>query len=514
MFIQTQYNRIAKHKHTVVIVLLCIALIAIAVVHLATLTKFPPVFIDEPWYANVAWNWLTTGNNYDSIHAEARQAIVWPLIGNLPLLVSFATLGLGLFQARFVSWIFGVLLLGLTVVAGKQSYRVSTGLLGALLLAMSSPFLQASHYARPDIFLASMAMICYLLAQSAFKKNILWLHTLTGLLISLSVDIHQNAILFGLGIFALYILNYGRNVLRERGTWMFIAGGLLGLLYYGVLLLLPGTSAFVDYYRFSLSTTHQMPILSLDILELFKSLRAEIGRYHFFEHDLAFVLIGASIVFMVFRRLKADLALLVFTGTVFAGFVLIVGNKHDIYAILLYPFFMLMVSEALVSLFTQYKAYKPQQAFIGSLIGLVIFSGIIFQSRVLSSAMNYDYYAITNEIKRSIPPDSQVMGLPNWWLGLSDYDYRSNLSLTYAHFEKGYSLKEGMEALHPDYLIVDTGWQGLLVDEGYFDPNGFDVFKMPRQEFKDFLSQYGELVDEFSNPWHGNFSIYRIHWDG
>jgi len=113
-----------------------------------------------------------------------------------------------------------------------------------------------------------------------------------------------------------------------------------------------------------------------------------------------------------------------------------------------------------------------------------------------------------------VPPDKRIMGLPNWWLGLADYDYRSILNLTYYHFYNGYSLTQGLEADKPDYLIVDTGLRGLLVDEGAFPSGpGFEIYKLPRRELEAFLAQRGEKKLEFQDPWHGQFEIYKIRWD-
>ena len=40
------------------VVVVAIATLLVALSHLAFLTKYLIVFIDEPWYANAAWTWL------------------------------------------------------------------------------------------------------------------------------------------------------------------------------------------------------------------------------------------------------------------------------------------------------------------------------------------------------------------------------------------------------------------------------------------------------------------------
>jgi 4-amino-4-deoxy-L-arabinose transferase-like glycosyltransferase len=480
---------------------------------LINLTSYPPVFIDEPWYANAAWNWLKNGVNFDAMHAGAREDVIWPLIGNFPLLVSFATLGLGLFQARLVSWIFGVVLIIVTVIVGRRSYGNLSGYFAALFLALSPPFIQASHYVRPDIMLSTLGMTSYFLTLIAFEKNRWWAHLLAGLLIGLSFDIHQNASLFAIGLGVLYLFNYRFRVLKQSGTWLFVFGGLLGVAYYAFVYVLPNASDFFNYYRFSLGISHQMPLMTLNPLSILKSAREEIGRFHFFENSLDFALIGASVVFLALRRKRADRFLLIFTGSVFIAFVLLVGNKHDIYAILLYPCFMLMVAETLVSLVRGSQRFSPQSAFASALLGLFLFSSLFHLVRPVTEHRNYDYYAITDHIKSVIPVGARVMGLPHWWLGLADYDYSSSLGLTFSHFINGDSLEEGFDALRPEYLIVDTGFRGLLVNEGYYNTEGFEFYKLPRKEFENFLSRRGDKVLEFSNPWHGRFEVYLLEWD-
>ena len=119
--------------------IMIVALILILLTSFAFLTKVPPVFIDESWNANAIWNWLKTGNNFDSMHAGTldqfgHEWLRWPKIGNLPWRISFAILGLGLFQARIVSWIFACLLLVGTILIGKRTFSLTTGILAALIL--------------------------------------------------------------------------------------------------------------------------------------------------------------------------------------------------------------------------------------------------------------------------------------------------------------------------------------------------------------------------------------------
>jgi hypothetical protein len=304
-------------------------------------------------------------------------------------------------------------------------------------------------------------------------------------------------------------------MLRQRGTWLAAIGGLLGLAFYAVVHILPSPSAYSSLFSLSFAGPHKVPIQSLNPLDLLASMRAEIGRFRFFENYLDFVLIGASVAYLAVRRSKADRLLLVFTGATFAGFVLFIGNKHDVYAILLYPFLMLMVAETLVSLIREAQGLTKQRAFAGMFLALLLFSGIVRYARPVYDNRAYDYDEITDKIASVIPADARVLGYPKWWIGLADYEFLSSLNLTFYHHQNGYSLTEGLEVIRPDVIILDQeNLDFWLVDEGYFPPGpGFDVYKLPRQEFEGFLAQRGELLLEFWDDWHGYFKIYAIHWD-
>lgn len=501
--------------------LLAISTILVAFFQLIFLTKYPPVFIDEPWFANVAWNWVTTGAPGDSMHANMAGllgSIDWPNIGRVavfPLKVVFEYLGLGLFQARLVSWIFGVLAVLATLLVGRKAYSTVTGALAALLLVLSAPFTQASHYARPDVILAAAIMLVFWLALFSFERERWWAHLLTGLVLGLAVDIHPNAAMFIPALVSLYIVTYRSRMLRKRGAWLCAVGGFIGIAYYGLSHIASNPEAYFTLSNLSFGGTHKLPLLTaLNPVRFARSLTNEIGRYHFFENSLDFVLIGAGVIYLMIRRSLSDVRLLVFTSVAFTCFGLFVGNKHDIYAILFYPFFMLIVAGALVGLWSETTSWRSaQRGFITALVMLLVVSHSIRLARPLMQNRGYDYYEVTESIKAALPSDARVMGLPHWWLGLADYDYRSSLNLTYYHFFNGYDLEEGLTADRPDYLIVDSGLRGLLVDEGYFPPGpGFEIYKLPRQAFETFLDERGTKVEEFDNPWHGKFEVYRLDW--
>jgi 4-amino-4-deoxy-L-arabinose transferase-like glycosyltransferase len=511
--VSSQTQRLAQ----IVVVLLVLATVLVMVSHLVFLTSYPQVFIDEPWNANVAWTWLKTGVNFDTMHSGVLDQfgygwVRWPYIGNVFWTISFALLGMGLFQIRLVSWIFACVLLLLVFLVGRRSYGSVSGALAAFLLSISPPFIQASHFARHDIILATLIMAVFLLLQIAFDKEKLWAHLLAGVLIGISPDVHPNGVFFIVGFGVLYLAVYRLQIFRKRGAWAFGIGALIGVGYYVAGHILPSPEAYAAVNKFWSQGSHQLPLFNP--IRLLESIVQEIGRYHFFDNGLDFALVGASAVYLIVRRQKADRHLLVFVGASLACFVLFVGNKNDVYAILFYPFFMLMVAEALRSLVASAAQSTAVRVFMLTVLLLFVVNSTIHYLRPAISSRTYNYYAVTDQIRQVIPEGARVLGLPHWYLGLADYDYRSSLGLTYYHIYNKYSLTEGLEAIRPDYVIVDSALQGLLVDEGYFPPGpAFEIYKLPKQELQTFMAERGTKVEEFTNPTHGTFEVYKIRWD-
>ena len=492
------------------------------IVSLLFLVRYPSVFIDEPWTANAAWNWLTTGANFDSMHAGTRDqlgtSVGWPFLGNLPWVASFAIFGLGLFQARLVSWCFGLLLLLATVWVGWRSYGLLTGTLTALLLALSLPFTYSSHLVRPDIMLAVVVMVAFGLAHKALTEQRPWIHLLAGLLLGVALDIHPNSALFGLGLVAMYWVTYRRQMFRERDTWLCVIGGVLGISYYLAVNLFPDPRAYLDSMRLGLATVNQPP-LNGSLGDLALSVFAEFVRYHFHENRLDFGLIMAGIALKMVWPARSDRLLVGFVGAAFAGFALFAGNKGGFYAILLYPFFMLIVAEMLVRLTRLDGSAVLRYALAIGLLSLFLVSSGIRFARSLLQNRAYNYYAVTEQVRRVSPAGARIMGVPNWWLGLADYDYRSSLNLTYYHHLNGFTLAEGLQAIRPDIIIVDNVLRSSLSFEDSFQLEGFgvghghEVWTLPAGEFNEFLAQHGRKLTEFTDPWHGRFDIYAIDWE-
>ncbi len=485
-------------------------------VHLLILTTYPAVFIDEGWFSNAAWHWARTGVNFDPMHAGVLDQFgyVWIrrfFLGQAPWSLMFSLFGVGFFQARLTAWLIGAALVGITVAAGKQLYSARVGLLAALLLAISWPFAQASHYARQDILLTLVVLVAFVIAVYALRRERWWAHVLAGFLLGISPDIHQNGMAFIPALAALYLTYYGRSLLMKRGTWLAALGGGAGLLIFAVVHILPSPETYSLLFSFDFGSTGNSALPITNPTMLPQSIVGEFSRFRFFDNNLDLALIAGAGVYLLLRRDRADNLLLTYTGAALVGFMLVIGNKTTLYAILLYPFFMLVIAGAFVSLLRERdRAYR---ALVMVLLVVFIGKSMLFIAKPAYASRNYDYHAITERIKTVTPVGARVMALPGWWLGLNEYDFRSFLSLAYYRFFNDYSVEEAMEQLRPDILVLDHVTELLAVPDGKVLEGSFDHYKVSRDELSAFLNLRGEVVLEFDDPWHDRFTVYRINWN-
>ncbi len=490
-----------------------IAIIVIMLGHLLFLTRVPTVFVDEGWYANSTWYWLKTGVNRDPIFGDVFDQFGSPwvrgyFIGQFPWYLTFATLGLGFFQARLTSWILAAGLLVAVVFLGRQLYSTRAGILAALLLALSTPFLYASHYARQDVWLALVAVVGYYLIMLGMKHNRWWGHVAGCFLFGVSPDIHQNGIVYIPAVIVLYILNYGKGFLRSRGTWLAALGGVAGFLVFAALHLLPDPAISFRLIEFAAANT--LPILSP--VSLARSAVGELNRYEFIQNNFDLALIAAGAVYLLFRRRQADRYLLAFIGVYQMASIAFIGNKSFLYGILLYPFLVLITAECLLSLFKEARHLNKVRLFLGMILVVFVFKGVYALGRRISNNRDYDYERVVEQIHRLVPPDARIMGMAQWWFGLADHEYLSSFVIPFYRFYNNYTVSQTLETTRPDIIIVDSLTGSLLAEADDVMPAMLNVFRIPRGEFLEFLDERGTQLDPFSDPILGEFYIYAIDW--
>lgn len=490
--------------------------LAVLAVHLAWLTRMPIVFIDEAWQANAVWSWLNTGKNFELIHRGTLDqfGMEWlrrPVLGALPWLAMFGAFGTGLFQARLVSLIFGGALLALVYVSAGRLYSRGTALLATLLLSLSIPFVQAAHFARQDAMLALCAFGAFVMAFAAMRRNDTRLHFAAGLLMALSVDVHQYALLLIPGLIAMYAARYGRRLLLERGTWLAALGGVLGLAFFLAIHVLPNPQAYVRMTAFDTYGSRTPPLLTFDPKQWLMAVLGEGRLYGFKRSPLELIALIVGVCVLAMRRSPTDKLVLGYTLGALLSLTFLSGKKSDLYAIFMYPHMLLVGAEGVMTLYRRASTATLRAALTLSMAALVLFSGQRFV-RTAASLASYDYSLVVRQLAESIPQGARVMGSPTWWFGFVGRDYVSTINITYYHYYNQLSFDDAIARDKLDYLIVDDMIELIAYQPGPQDVDEFAPYRVPHEGGAEaWLAANASLVSRVKDPWHGDLRVYKLN---
>lgn len=215
--------------------------------HLLTLDRYPPVSCDEAFYADAAMNFVDSGRfGFGSYLGIAGSDVSLVALGRLALLpISLSTLVFGptLWAARLPSllgWLAAVWVAGQL---GREAFSRRVGLLAALLLLLTWQSALHGHFARPEAMLVLAGLLSLLTLLRLWQAPSFAAALIAGLVASLAVDVHLNAIVYALaaGVIAVVIAARARSWAVLGG---FALGGAVGLGWFVAVHVLPNPDVF------------------------------------------------------------------------------------------------------------------------------------------------------------------------------------------------------------------------------------------------------------------------------
>jgi len=133
--------------------------------HVWSLLRFPPPFVDEAWLASRAWGFVQSGRCFGALDVGIFDYVdgYWTFLPCLSVMLQAAALKLAgapsLPAARLVSLFFGLVLLGAVYWLGVRLRGRRLGGLSLLLVGLSYPFFYSAHLARPDVIAAALGYL-------------------------------------------------------------------------------------------------------------------------------------------------------------------------------------------------------------------------------------------------------------------------------------------------------------------------------------------------------------------
>lgn len=310
-----------------------------------TITAYPLMHIsDEGWTANVGQTFVAEG----VVHSRIHQGIFgvpqrFVPLGNVLPGYWFEAAGSGLFQARLISFFGGLLLLALTfTIARQMGFGDDASLLAVCALASSYPFWLTSHFFRLDVYLALVGMTA-LYCYGRSHRGSAWAF-IAGLLLSLGVELHQNALVLCTAAGGLMIFGVIARSIRLRHLSLkppevyFVIGGVCGAGLFLALHVLPDPELFMRQFRNGGSWRAELTSASLG--GIFRVLVEMVSKF-WQASPLGLIVCGTALISATFNP-KARLGLTL-SALILLALNFLLPSYLEYYAILIMPLLALLV---------------------------------------------------------------------------------------------------------------------------------------------------------------------------
>jgi len=503
--------------------------------HLYSLDKAPnAVFIDEPWLSDAALQFLKNGRFGFSIFGDLYGLDKNVGFGNIHLFAEammFKLFGFGLYQARLVSFLSGLLLIWFTYLLGKKLYDRRTGIMSVVLFSLSGMFVNVSHLARQDMMLAlfmAASLYLYLLAK---EKRSRILYFITGLLLALSLDVHLNGVAMIICIGVLFLWEYKSKVFKEKFFRFTLSGLFLGIIYFFSVHRLFLYQWNTECYSANRMASPIMSIINLE--EFYRRILVKVKGFYLpyftggqFHHKILISLfILFAIASAIYRRRRADKILLLILGFFGIFYFLIFANPLISYWIYLYPFFYILVSALVFSLIKDWQIgimkgrTSEKRVYIGlAILMVILLVGAGRYAKWTYKAFSgspdardsYHYYSYLDKLKAHIPEHAVVLGHTMWFYGFYRQPYIAIYYFEWALKEKNEKIREkhgphfaeAVEKRKVDYIIIDDDFRARMSRGSCIPPD----------EFFPFLKNKCDLAATVMDEYHyGGYTPNELH---
>lgn len=463
-----------------------IALVAVYVVVLVPgLNRWPPLINDEGREANLFWQAARVDPVAERMNAH-RGFSTWGNGGlqGATAAVIFRLFGLGVFQARLTSLVWGGLLLLVVYWLGRRWWNRPVGLVAAVLLAISNPFLVATHTLRPDVQVVVIVLGALLLAERSLDASTRRPPVFAfagGLLLGLVIDTHPNGLAFFPLVGLAFPLRQGWTAfLGRREAWVFGLGIVAAALYYLSIRFLPDPAGFIAGLNYWVGVD-KAPPAARESGGIFTRLLAmaynEYLRYvdYFAEEALELAVVALGLAGGLWMALRGSYpARLIWLGLVFAClfFIVAVSTKSRYYMLLTYPLYMLLLARVLeqtAGWVAQRLPAAPEWRPVigGGLLAVLTVAVVIWPMKLEERAWdNYiqarryragqEYTQLTTQLGQLAGPGARILAPPVYWIGLSDHPYTDIYVFERLHRQFGLTAAQFLDEVRPDFVITDA----------------------------------------------------------
>lgn len=474
---------------------------------LSTLTRFPFVHSDEAWLSGLSRNIMEKGD-YSVTEAffdlMERNPHAIKIIFHTIQIFFIKLMGYNIFTFRFISLCFGLLVLyftyrlGALIFASRQSAFTAVA-----LLAADVQFIYASHFARQEIVLLFLLVLCMWYKLKHWEEASLKHDAITGVIVGLAIGIHPNSFIISLPFGLIYL--YEIFLLKRRkfkGLAVYVSTVACFAAFFVSLSFYLDPNFITNYSRYGNSFDVFDPITSkLGEVKYFylKLFYGVSGTYYTPDIRFQFFLFGAAALISVYKLAKSGIrtkterniaAILLSILSVNSG-IIIIGRFNQTSIIFLFPFFYLLVAYAVESLSPVYR-HSVFAILATALVFFTIFNYMEFKDN--------SYNSYLREISQVIQPQEKTLGNLNTEYCFDNgslYDYRNlaflkDRKMSFAEYIKNNNIKYIIFSEELDLINeLRPKWDGIYGPPDYYD------------EMKVFIRDNCTLVHEFTDRYYG-----------
>lgn len=467
-------------------------------VSLHGLANVPHVQGDEPWLASAAWKLANSGvlgsDMFSGFQRMDERSYGFMPLQPVAVALALRLGGLGLFQARFVSALMGLLVLALTYALGKRLSGAAVGGTAVALLLLwrtttLTPmlisgilFVDVARIARYDMFVPVFGLAALHGYISAHRQGEWWRYMLAGGLAALSALANVYGA-FWLGVLLILLL-------WNREGWLAILFLLAGaaivwspyVLYIwqdipswrGQLLVYPSRYELLSWRWYLLNIAREpyryAPGLGGHVWKLF----ARPGLLLLLAVPLSLALLTRR---AIWRREWAARVLVTPALLLPLLFALLIFSKYINYLVTIVPVWAVAVAWVGVMAWQQrpYRWIRPYhwtRPLVTTITILILLEGIVRHRALWQAGLSiHPYHPFIGQVRQYIPDGARILGPHAFWLGLDDFAYRSWFVPLAQHqaasADPRLSLPEALTAVDPSVILVDNGIQRMWTA----DPN-------------------------------------------
>jgi hypothetical protein len=501
----------------VVDVAVIVLVLVYVVVLMPGLTRWPPLINDEGREANLFW--VASGADPAAERMNAYRGFSTWGNGGLQGATTagiFRLFGVGVFQARLTSLVWGGLLLLVVYWLGRRYWSRSVGLAATTLLAVSNPFMIGTHTLRPDVEVVTMVLGALLLAERSLdtapaargldarrRRSLVWAFA-AGLVLGLIVDTHPNGVAFFPLVGLVYPLRQGWRVfLRRTEVWAFAAGIVAAALYYLAVRFVPDPVGFMTALGYWVGVDKAPPALRSaggPLAKLGGMLTSELLRYwdYFGEEPLELAVVALGLLgglWMAVRGSYPARLILLGLGFAFVFFVIAVSSKSKFYMLLTFPLYMLLLARVLERIADWIGRLAPSPTLFAlqdsgqsisqspppplprkgegaggwglAVLALMVIGVMVWpfklDDRVWENyirARRYregqEYLQLTSRLNELAGPGARILAPPVYWIGLQDHPYSDIYVYERVERQFGMTPAQFLDEVRPDFVITDA----------------------------------------------------------